>query len=98
MTPKERAAHAINKAGPYIATWQSPEAIVDILATIIRDAVAEEREACARLLENFDAVNEDGEHITPGLGEWTFENGLGDGVYTPNHEAIARAIRKRGQP
>ena len=68
---------------------------VDV-ATLIREAVAEERERCAKIVEDYDETNEDGEQVNPGLGYWV--DVRDEYCYIPDAEAIAARIRepKRG--
>jgi hypothetical protein len=58
------------------------------IAELVGDAQAAERERCAKIVDNYGAVDEDGELVTPGLGHW---GSLGE--YDPDAEAIARHIR-----
>lgn len=48
MTPEERAGFIV---GPYIGVVPCPEALAELIAEQIRQAIQEEREACAKTAE-----------------------------------------------
>lgn len=47
MTPKERAVYIWDK-------WHGERSFLTVVANAIREAIAEEREACAKVAENTD--------------------------------------------
>lgn len=65
----------------------------DVVAAAIREAIAVERERCAKLVESYDARDEDGEFVRPELGNWTGGGYDEEAVYTPDEFALAKAIR-----
>ena len=81
MTPEERAEQV------YEANYFLPDAALKTaLAAAIRDAICEEREACARVAGDWQPTKEE-------LAE--LESGIGAGEYDLVSLLIAAAIRAR---
>jgi Zn-finger nucleic acid-binding protein len=70
------------------------ESVRALVAKAVAAEREREREHCARVVESFDAVNEDGERVNPGLGYSVADVPAGWYDYVPDAAAIAAKIRK----
>ena len=86
MTPEERAKEIANKisfeAGAHHTSWFCATA-KEWIATAIREAIAEEREACARVADKY-------------WGGGMPEDAIGESMLNASHD-IATAIRSRSK-
>ena len=100
MTAQERAKvlmDDLKRIGLRLALDQGEmQPVLDRIAAAIEAAVSEDRERCAKIVEDYDETNEDGELVNPGLGYWV--DVRDEYCYIPDAEAIAARIRepKRG--
>jgi hypothetical protein len=92
MTPEDRADKIIPPGCGVSNDDENLDFMRQEIAAAVRAAVAEEREACARLVTQYDATDEDGRFLAD-LGEWV---GL-EARYLPDAEKIATTIRARGE-
>jgi hypothetical protein len=87
MTPDEHAGRALaelDREGLSPASAADAPRIRAVVATAIRAALLD----CARLVEQYDATDEDGRFLAD-LGEWVGS----EPCYLPSAEKIAAAIR-----
>lgn len=87
----EAMAESAEWARTYLSKWNDYEEAHAFLAGVLA-----ERERCARMVEEYNEMAEDGKHVRPGLGYWGWVGH--DDQYLPSASAIAAAIRRGATP
>lgn len=92
MTPERQAAEAFAALLPHLTPEEVPVRLAEVMGALVAREVQRERERCAKIVEQFDATDTDGEFVVPGLA--VFDDRCQR--YVPQVGAIAAHIRASG--